>query len=268
MRRVRQALALILAALTLAGCRAREDPDTVPPEILGTHEVHYTRGRPHPDLLDGVSAVDETDGDVPVEVDTAAVDWDELGTHVIVYKARDNSGNDAQKTVKVNVSGYQGDLMTLETVYALADGILAGILTEDMTDREKAETIYDWICGKVEYVSSPDVVDLMGMRKVPESAYLGLTEGQGNCYTFYAMAEVLLTCAGIPNIPAWLDEPEHYWSLVKIEDEWLHYDITPGRSNPKFRTCLITDNEMLSMFGWRENWTCDPADKEKWEGTD
>ncbi|MCR5683633.1 MAG: transglutaminase family protein [Clostridiales bacterium] len=263
--RAAKILAFLCAVLLFAGCHAEENRDRVSPAINGTHAIHYTRGRPLPDLLKDVSAVDETDGEVPVEADDSAVNWDELGEYSVVYKAWDQSGNYAQKTVKVFVDGYRGDPVMIETVEALADDVLAGLLTEDITDREKAERIYDWIVGHAHYYPSPEVIDTMG--KLPEAAYIGLTDGGGNCYTFFAMSEVLLTRAGIPNIPATLDEPEHYWSLVRIDGEWLHFDATPAISNPDFRLCLATDEE-AEPFGPRYGWTYDPADMAEWEESD
>ncbi|MBQ3706353.1 MAG: transglutaminase family protein [Clostridia bacterium] len=263
----RRIFALLLAGVMLAGCGTHEQKtdDRVSPEILGTHPVYFTRGRPIPDLLEEVSAIDDIDGEVPVEVDDSAVDWDELGEYSIVYKAWDEAGNYAQKTVKVYIDGYSGDPVTIETVEALVDDVLADILTDGMSDREKAERIYDWITGRSHYSPQPEVIDSMG--NLIQSAYIGLTEGVGNCYTFYAMSEVLLTRAGIPNIPATLEEPEHYWSLVRIDGEWLHFDVTPAISNPDFRLCLATDEE-AEPFGPRYGWTYNPEDMKKWEGID
>ncbi|MBR4184339.1 MAG: hypothetical protein IKQ87_01105 [Clostridia bacterium] len=256
---------LLFTLLLLASCHAEETAaDTVHPQIIGAHDIHYTRGRPLPDLLKDVSATDDVDGEIPVEVDDSAVDFDELGEYSIVYKARDRAGNYAQKTVKVYVDGYRGDQVTTEAVEAIADEVLAEILTDGMTNREKAEAIHDWIAVHMTYLPTPEVVDSIG--KLPQAAYIGFTEGNGNCYTLYAMGEILLTRAGIPNIPISNKDPEHYWSLVKVDGEWLHFNVYAGQ--PDRGACCEPDESMLGFFGGKMAWTYDPADMEEWEGID
>lgn len=262
MRTVR-ILAAFCAVLMLMGCHAEEEPaDTYPPWIQGTHPLHInriSRGELSLDPLDGVTAYDSVDGYVPVEVDMSAVNTERVGEYTVIYSASDKAGNLARVEETVYVHGYNGNPVSRETVDDLADSILTGILTEDMTDRDKVETIYDWIRANVSYRQGAEELDLIGM--LPEAAYEGLQEGHGNCYTFYAVSEILLTQAGIPNIPVTQKEPEHYWNLVKVDGEWFHYDATPAENVPDSRRCLVP------MDIWVNYGTYNPEDMKKWEGS-
>ena len=77
-------------------------------------------------------------------------------------------------------------------------------------------------------------------------AYQGFTEGQGDCFVFFATSKALLTRAEIPNIDVVKSDTSHsshYWSLINCGDGWYHFDTTPRYGGGSF--FMLTDAEIL-----------------------
>ena len=74
----------------------------------------------------------------------------------------------------------------------------------------------------------------------------GFTEGQGDCFVFFATSKALLTRAEIPNIDVVKSDTSHsshYWSLINCGDGWYHFDTTPRYGGGSF--FMLTDAEIL-----------------------
>lgn len=126
------------------------------------------------------------------------------------------------------------------SVDAMADTILAGIVNDSMTQRQKAEAIYAWVRGSFSYSGHSATRDWV------QEAYQGMRRRHGDCYTYFAVSQELLTRCGIPCIEVIRStDNDHYWNLVQLEDgNWYHFDTTPRRAGGYF--CLWTDGQMLS----------------------
>lgn len=117
-------------------------PDTTAPVISGTKNFNLKVGQTKPNWLEGVTAIDEVDGEVTVTVDDSAVDLTKVGEYDLVYTATDNSGNTATITVKVYVStedtvkpvinGVQEEIFIV--VNSTAPNWLEGITASDNVD--------------------------------------------------------------------------------------------------------------------------------------
>jgi transglutaminase-like putative cysteine protease len=206
--------------------------DTEPPVISGALDKSVFVG----DTIAyraGILLRDNRDKEVTLTVDSSAVNLRVEGVYTVIYTATDSSGNKATARGTVTVHS-----VTREQVDEMADGILTNLLTPDMTPREQIRAIYDWVRGHVNY-SKGGIKD-----NVAFAAYRGLKYGTGDCYVYYATAEVLLTRAGINNLPIQNIETavtRHYWSLVNLGDGWYHYDTTPHESN--VNGFMITESE-------------------------
>lgn len=77
--------------------------DWDPPAIQGADKELTVQKDSSPNLLEGVSAVDDTDGKCDVAVDTSSLDMTKAGSYTITYSAMDSSGNvgTCQRTVIV-----------------------------------------------------------------------------------------------------------------------------------------------------------------------
>jgi hypothetical protein len=202
-------------SVVVSGAFLRED--TQPPEIIGAVNLKALLGEPCA-FGEGVTAEDEKDGAVELRIDSSAADFDNAGEYPIVYSASDGMGNVNSVTVTLTVG-------SLNEAYVndMADATLAEILTPDMTGREKAKAIHDWVRHTVRYTPTGAKDDVVS------GAYNAYKLRSGDCYTYYAVSEVLLTRAGIENMCVTRvgGNTQHFWNLIYLDDGWYHYDATP-----------------------------------------
>ena len=209
--------------------------DNEPPVITGTRDLTVTVGG-SVSYKQNVKVTDNSGAEVSLQVDTSAVDLNAAGTYNVLYQATDAAGNTASQQIVLTVVPVSYDR---EQIEAKANEVLAGILTDDMSQEDKALAIYRWIQRNIAYVDHAEKEsDLQG-------AYVGLFEKKGDCFVFAKTAKLLLTQAGIPNmdiekIPA---KTRHCWNLVDVGNGWVHFDATPRRNHP-FIFCW-TDEQLM-----------------------
>jgi hypothetical protein len=191
----------------------------------------------------GVSVTDDFDKNVKLIIDSSAVNLNAVGKYPVYYKASDASGNERTVTAYVSVM-----IADEASVYGKADEILAEITRDGMSDYEKARAIYNWVSSHVAYRSTGDKSGLL------QGALNAFVLGRGDCYTYYAAGEVLLTRAGIANtgVTRIAGTPtEHYWSLVDVGYGWYHFDTCPApiASLDKFMFTEKTAGEYTQRIG-------------------
>jgi transglutaminase-like putative cysteine protease len=168
----------------------------------------------------GVTVSDDCDKNIKLEVDSSAVNLAVAGVYPVVYRAVDASGNEARIVAELVLVE-----LTEAIVYEKADEILSRIIGEGMSPYEKARAIYNWTSTKIRYTGSADKSDVL------RGAYNAFGSGKGDCYNFYAAAEVLLTRANIENVGVTRiagAPTRHYWNLVNLGEGWYHYDTCPA----------------------------------------
>jgi hypothetical protein len=183
---------------------------------------------------DGVTVTDDLDDTVALSVDSSAVNLSVPGHYPVTYSATDDSGNEAVVTTRITVLSRDET-----TIYAKADEILAQIAREDMSLYDKAKAIHTWVSTHVKYTSRGEKTGIIN------GAYDAFFRGRGDCYTYYAASEVLLTRAGIANVPVTRipDAPtRHFWNLVNVGTGWHHFDTCPAPINPG-NTFLFTESQ-------------------------
>jgi len=196
--------------------------DTTPPVISGELNKRVAVGGTV-SYRTGVSVTDDYDANVQLSIDSSQVNLNQAGTYLVIYSATDVSGNRAEVTGTVTV--FEIDM---PLVNAMADEILAKIISSGMSALEKARAIYNWVDGKMKYSAT-------GTKKdIAQRAYDCFTKGSGDCYTYMAASHVLLTRAGIDNrivqrIPG--ASTQHYWNLVNVGTGWHHFDACPSPSS-------------------------------------
>ncbi|MCL2030088.1 MAG: hypothetical protein FWG93_00940 [Oscillospiraceae bacterium] len=207
------------AAEITASLTVRED--RAPPRIEGARDLTFFLGD-RAAYRRGVTALDRREGaedlELDLEVNSSAVNLAEPGDYPLTYRAVDRAGNETVETVRVTVLE-----VTEERVGELAGALLEEITHPDMSIYQKAYAIYTWVTGRIYYAGSAE------KDSVPLAAYLGFQTRQGDCYTFYALSEVLLTrigaeCLRVDRIDGYVN---HYWNLVNLGDGWYHFDTTP-----------------------------------------
>lgn len=217
--------------------------DTEPPVFSGIQDKNVYVGD-KVSYKKGVSVSDNKDGELSFQVDSSNVNLSKPGTYKVYYTATDSSGNEAKVSANVTVLPLE---ITDETLNDLADKIFAKIIKDDMTKRDKAYAIYKWIKSNISYTGTSDKSD---WRK---EAYRGMVNKVGDCFTYYAVSEVLLTRAGIENMRVTRvgGKTQHFWNLVNCGDGWYHFDSTPNKD--KREAFMLTDAEVEKLTELRGN---------------
>lgn len=228
----------------------------IPPTIVGAQNIESMRGNAIM-FRQGVSAYDAFGREIRFNVDSSTVNTNENGIYTATYWVEDAWGLRAQVEIEVRIIGVDP-----EVVRGRADTVLAGILRDDMTQVQQARAIFNWISNNVGFLSA------IGYESVYEGAFQGLQHRRGNCFVFYALSEVMLTQAGIPNmridrIPG---EPSaHRWNLINPDGlGWHHFDTTPSRVQIDRFMFTSTQAEIFTErvrreFNMRNYYTYDPT---------
>ncbi len=210
------------------------EEDTQPPKIMGTSDktVYVGEGVAY---KKGVFVTDNKDSELKFSVDSSKVNLKKPGVYPVVYTAKDSAGNKATLTINVTVVKQ---VVTQAMADEEADKVLAKIIKPNMTQLQKAEAIYRWIKKHVGYTGDSDKTDWLA------EAYRAFTKKEGDCFTFFAVAQELLTRAGIENMRVTRlgGKTQHFWNLVDCGDGWYHFDSCPNRDHVE--TFMLTDAEL------------------------
>lgn len=214
--------------------------DNTPPTILGVHDISAYLGSTI-SYRSGVEVRDDKDAAPTLEVDSSKVDLSNAGTYPLTYIARDVTGNETRMEVTVTVAEKPESFVEEDTIYAKADELLKKIVTDNMTDEAKVRAIYSYVRSHYTYSGHSDKTDWM------QGAYLMMTEGEGDCFNYFAITKLLLERLNIPNIDVrkvrnYEEDSDHYWSLVSVDggSTYYHLDTTP-RVGEGDDFCLVTD---------------------------
>lgn len=225
-----------------------EDEET--PIIIGAADLDVVMGQAV-SYMKYVKAEDNCPEGLSLTVDSSAVNMTQEGIYPVIYTAEDLAGNRVSVEVSLTVKPQVYDP---EEVNALADEVLANILTEEMTPMQKARAIYNYVRANVGYINESDKGDWV------KAAYEGLVNRQGDCYVYACTSKVLLTRAGIENmdiekIPT---SSHHYWNLVNLGEGWYHFDTTPRTDHSTVFMWTDEDVKAYSAEHWR-TYNYDPS---------
>ncbi len=212
----------------------------------------------------GVTVTDNLDADITFTVDSSAVDLTTPGEYSVIYSAVDFFGNETSVTATVTVYEKQESYVELDVIYAKVDDILARIVNDSMTDREKVVAIHSWVSSNCTYVSHSEKDNWL------QAAYRMMVNRSGDCYNYFSLCKLMFERLGIPNIDVekvlnYTGDSRHYWSLVSVDggETYYHVDATP-RSVP-FYCCLVTDAELDAYSA--ANYNCYNRDKSLYPAT-
>ncbi|MBQ8275956.1 MAG: transglutaminase domain-containing protein [Clostridia bacterium] len=209
-------------------------PDTEGPVIYGVGDrvIYLGEGISY---MKGVVARDNCDGEVSVKVDSSKVRPRQAGSYAVTYTAQDRAGNVTSRTVTFTIKAAD-----LDALNERADSILASILRDGMTERQRARAIYDWVTRNMSYTAYADKTDYVA------AAFYGFNNRRGDCFVYYSMSRVLLTRAGFENLEIHRNKPNqpHFWNLVKTEEGWYHFDTCPHYAAHPLDSFLLTDAQV------------------------
>lgn len=193
--------------------------DVTPPEIKGVEPLTIAQGD-SVSYKKNIEVVDDHDDEPTLEVDSSGVNVDKRGTYSVTYIATDAAGNVSKKTTSVKIVSAKISAATEETVNEMADNILADIITDGMSQLQKARAVFDWVVNNITYSETAGIDDVLS------AAYKGMYYHVGDCTVKQKTAEVMLNRLGIKNmeIEKIRDTRGHYWLLIDVGEGWYHYD--------------------------------------------
>jgi len=218
--------------------------DLEPPVIKGVQDQEINVG----DAIaykKGITVTDNHDSEVTLEVDSSQVDRNTPGTYTVFYQAVDSAGNQAEETAVITVRELDEGEEYREEMEKLAREVLQECISDHMTDRDKLYGIFWYIKYNMSYTGDSDKTSQIN------AAIRGLKWGSGDCFTYFAMAKVLMEEAGFETIDVERinGETKHYWSLVKVDGEWYHYDTCPRSvAHNKYWYCFLRTDAELKAF--------------------
>lgn len=202
------------------------------------YRIYYSDRKDSYDYRQFVSAVDNRDGKVKIQVDKSKINWNKEGIYKIYFRASDSAGNTATTWARVQV-------LKPGSAEAAADQVLNSITRKGWSPTKKARAIYDYVRKHSSYVNNSTHTQWR------DAALRGLRYQSGDCYTYYAKSRLLLTRAGIPNVmikryptPG---GQRHFWSLAYVQGGWYHFDTTPRIRDREKKFCLLTDAQMWAF---------------------
>lgn len=94
--------------------------EKISPVISGTSNLTFERGTTDPNYLEGVSAIDNLDGDITssIIVDSSEVDLDTPGVYNLTFSVSDAAGNETEVTITVTITGLTDLEMVMQDVAA------------------------------------------------------------------------------------------------------------------------------------------------------
>lgn len=210
------------------------------PSILGVNPLTVALGNTV-SYRSGILVEDDYTAQPILTVDSSQADLSKPGTYPVIYRAKDDAGNETVIETTITVHEPKKNYVEADVVYAEADQLLDAIIKDGMTTRQQVEAIYKWFQRNCYYVSTSDKSDKL------QAAYKILTSKRGDCYNYYAACSVLLERLGIPQIsversPDAKRDSHHYWCMVSLDngETYYHLDVSPHVYFP-IATCLVTD---------------------------
>lgn len=203
------------------------EEDTEPPEIIGAKDISIITNQAIA-YKDNVSVTDNADKDITFSVDNSEVDNAKEGVYTVTYSATDKAGNQTEVQIHVTVV-YKP--YTEDDLWALCDTILAQILHDGMSEKEKVEAIFNWVDWNIKYQGHAEKTSWI------QGAYEGIKNRIGDCYNTACACYALYTRAGIENFIITRDPisyAQHFWNAVKIDGKWYHCDALTTREGVRF----------------------------------
>ena len=224
--------------------------DTEAPVISGVVPLATLQGEAV-EYNNGITAKDNVDRDVTVQVDTSKVDLNKAGTYPVIYYAVDNSGNRAEASTSIVVEAKGSDWVEMDVINALADKVLEEIVDEGMTPEQKARAIFNYVHTNIWYQ------DGAHGDSWTADAERGFQTHGGDAYVYAAAARALLNRVGIEctmidrDVKGQEDSSPSRWLLVNLGTGWYHFDAVPWLDGDEI--FMWTDEEIAAFSAEHKN---------------
>lgn len=233
--------------------------DTKTPIIDGVEDKSITQGE-QIDLISGIKAYDEVDGDLEIKLE-GKVDTSKSGDYIVKVSAEDKNGNRAEKTFKVTVraktvskpsstpssskkTNTSGSTSTpsnpnvsvtpdsstskgrLALATAEANRVVSQIITPNMSDADKAYAIFRYLRSNVSLQTNQSTEAYK--TNFGNEAYAALIMKIAACSGFCKAVTLMCNATGLQsqhiNAGLWT----YQWNRVLIDGEWIILDAQGG----------------------------------------
>ena len=123
-------------------------------------------------------------------------------------------------------------LAALAEADQLAEQVIAQVITEGMSQREKAEALYAYVTSTVSY-DQRYYADRSNMPYESQTALGALRDGVAICGGYSHAVKLLFEKVGIPcfNVTGKYFSENHMWNLALLDGQWLWFDATSDRGS-------------------------------------
>ena len=173
------------------------------------------------------------------------------------------------KTLKTEVDSTGKITIEIEKVYDeqmiiilnyKVDEIIKNNISDSLSDKDKIKKIHDYIINNATYDKKRSDEKIIKYKS--DNAYGVLIESHGLCGGYTDSMMLFLERFNIPNYK--IATENHIWNYVKVNNEWLHLDLTwddPVTTNGKNilddSYFLITDSELKNLEKEEHNYNID-----------
>lgn len=210
-----------------------------------------------------IAAAEENIGQeaVPVRITNPALEPDAMnralqqagGGYFLCMLNRDATA--IQYSAPYNLS-REDCLAALAEADQLADQVIAQVITEGMSQWEKAEALYAYVTGRVSY-DQRYYSDRNSMPYESQTALGALRDGMAICGGYAHAVKLLFEKAGILcyNLTGTCQGENHMWNIARIDGWWLWFDATMDRGSTGefgFRRFALTELDK-NKYQWNED---------------
>lgn len=137
-----------------------------------------------------------------------------------------------------------------EEINQVIDQVIAAKIKDTMTNEEKIKVIHDYIINETKYDKKR--ADNKVKEFQSDTAYGALIEHKAICGGYSDAMKLFLERLGIENYK--ISSENHIWNLVRINNQWLHLDLTwddpiteTEEDILEYDYFLITTKELLEL---------------------
>lgn len=221
--------------------------DTSAPIISGIESITVKVGAVF-DPLEGVSALDNADGDLTYKIELdGEVDTSTVGQYQLTYRVTDSSGNTATETrlVIVTQTGVAGRPDVGNGPFLTDEEIAA----RDAKVRELLENELDYFTDErfIEALNSYLIYHFKPASGVGnDTSYAVIINECGNRAAMARAVKVILDMRGIENFIVVGDEDGMVWNIVKVDGVYRHLDVYANAIGAKEDEMLLKKTAELS----------------------
>lgn len=126
----------------------------------------------------------------------------------------------------------QDCLQAIAQAEELADSVIPQLISEDMSQEDRAWALYSWLCSNVEY-DQRYYSDKSSMPYESQTALGALRDGTAICGGYSHALKLLFEKAGIPcfNVTGVYYGEYHMWNIACLDGRWLWFDATSDRGS-------------------------------------